>query len=79
MRIGTRWPVGGDAPASLPPILREAVAAEERALVDLGADTTGWGWTLTFLEGSPVVECDEHLAAVRRDEAGLHAEVTALR
>ena len=59
MRIGTRWAVGDDAPASLPPILREAVAAEERALVDLGADTTAWGWTLTFLEGSPVVECDD--------------------
>ena len=59
MNIGSRWPVGGEAPASLPPVVREAIAAEERALIDLGADTTGWGWTLTYLEGAPIVECDD--------------------
>jgi hypothetical protein len=34
-----------------------AVAAIE---IDLaGVDTTGWRWTLTWLEGRPVVELDD--------------------
>ena len=73
MMIGSRWPVGGDAPASLPPVVREAIAAEERALVDLGADTTGWGWTLTYLEGSPNVECDDG-TRIRLDGDGVLVE-----
>lgn len=59
MRIGTRWPVGGEAPASLPVGMRAAVDDEERALVELGADTAAWRWTLTWLEGLPVVELDD--------------------
>ncbi|WAC66105.1 hypothetical protein OVA14_12590 [Agrococcus sp. SL85] len=59
MRIGTRWPVGGEAPASLPVDMRAAVDDEERTLVELGADTSAWRWTLTWLEGLPVVELDD--------------------
>ncbi len=34
-----------------------AIAAVE---IDLaGVDTTGWRWTLTWLEGRPVVELDD--------------------
>ncbi|WP_404313178.1 hypothetical protein LG314_04995 [Agrococcus terreus] len=59
MQIGTRWPVGGEAPASVPVAMRAAIDDEERTLVELGADTASWRWTLTWLEGLPVVELDD--------------------
>ena len=59
MQIGTRWPVGGVAPSSVPVEMRAAIDDEERTLVDLGADTSAWRWTLTFLEGQLVVELDD--------------------
>ncbi|SDS55563.1 hypothetical protein [Agrococcus carbonis] len=59
MQIGTRWPVGGEPPAAVPVAMRAAIADEERTLVELGADTAAWRWTLTFLEGQPVVELDD--------------------
>ena len=59
MQIGTRWPVGGEPPAAVPVALRAAIDAEERTLVELGAETAQWRWTLTFLEGRPVVELDD--------------------
>ena len=59
MQIGTRWSVGDEAPKSLPLGIRHAVGEEERVLRDLEADTEGWGWTLTFLEGEPVVTLDD--------------------
>lgn len=59
MRIGTRWSVGEPCPAALPAPVLEAIAAEEAELARLGADTATWGWTLTYLEGSPIVELDD--------------------
>lgn len=59
MQIGKRWSVGDEAPQSLPLALRQAIAQEEGVLDELGADTTGWGWTLTYLEGEPVVTLDD--------------------
>jgi hypothetical protein len=36
------------------------IAAIATAEIDLaGVDTTGWRWTLTWLEGKPVVELDD--------------------
>ncbi|WP_072313341.1 hypothetical protein [Agrococcus sp. Marseille-P2731] len=59
MQIGTRWAVGGEPPSAVPVEMRAAIDDEERTLVELGADTSSWRWTLTFLEGLPVVELDD--------------------
>jgi hypothetical protein len=39
--------------------MRAAIDDEERTLVELGTDTSSWRWTLTWLEGLPVVELDD--------------------
>lgn len=66
MQIGTRWPVGDVAPDSLSGVLRTAIGDEERTLSELGADTSLWHWTLTWLEGEPVVELDDGTRIVER-------------
>jgi hypothetical protein len=56
MQLGGRFSVG-QAPASLPQPLREQIAAIEATL---GPDeATTLRWTLTWLEGRPVVEPDD--------------------
>ena len=67
MQIGKRWGVGEAAPRSLPPQIVAAIREEERVLVELDADTTGWGWTLTYLEGEPVVTLDDGTVITRVD------------
>ena len=57
MQMGTRWSVGTDAPSSLPDDVRTAVSTVEAELAEI--DTTQWRWTLTWLEGRPVVELDD--------------------
>ncbi len=57
MQLGTRWPVGGETPSLLPESVVEAVRSVETELMD--TDTTLWRWTLTWLEGRPVVELDD--------------------
>ena len=57
MQLGTRWEVGAEPPPRLPDAMLAAVAAVEIELA--GLDTTGWRWTLTWLEGRPVVELDD--------------------
>ena len=57
MQLGTRWNVGGDTPPRLPDAMVEAVREVEAELT--GIDTTQWRWTLTWLEGRPVVELDD--------------------
>lgn len=57
MQLGTRWPVGGAAPDRLPAAMIVAVAEVEAELVEV--DTVNWRWTLTWLEGLPVVELDD--------------------
>ena len=59
MRLGTRWSVGGAPPAALPDAVRDVVAEVEGELADEGVDASSWGWTLTWLEGRPVVELDD--------------------
>ena len=67
MQLGTRWEVGAEPPARLPGAMVAAVAAVE---IDLaGLDTTGWRWTLTWLEGRPVVELDDG-TTLRYDPVG---------
>lgn len=57
MQLGTRWQVGAEPPGRLPAAMIAAIAAVETELT--GADTAGWRWTLTWLEGRPVVELDD--------------------
>ncbi|UYN84621.1 MAG: hypothetical protein KIT89_05475 [Microcella sp.] len=57
MQLGTRWSVGDDPPARLADEVRWAIRAVEAELVEL--DTSSWRWTLTWLEGRPVVELDD--------------------
>jgi len=59
MQLGTRWSVGDEAPSRLSPAVVEAVAGVERELADQGVDASTWRWTLTWLEGKPVVELDD--------------------
>lgn len=57
MQLGTRWPVGGETPARLPEPVVVAVREVETELTAI--DTTQWRWTLTWLEGRPIVELDD--------------------
>ncbi|MES2092274.1 MAG: hypothetical protein V4531_00450 [Actinomycetota bacterium] len=57
MQMGTRWAVGAEPPARLPQPVVDAVRAVEAEL--RGIDTSLLRWTLTWLEGNPVVELDD--------------------
>lgn len=57
MRLGTRWASGDDAPASVPDILREQLAAVDATVALSGVQPKPW-WTLTWLEGRPVAELE---------------------
>lgn len=51
MQLGTRWAAGAEPPASVPAVLRPAIASVE------AAGHRGH-WTLTWLEGRPIAESD---------------------
>jgi hypothetical protein len=57
MQLGTRWSVGDTPPAMLPEAVVRAVAETEAELA--GLDVSTWRWTLTWLEGKPVVQLDD--------------------
>jgi hypothetical protein len=57
MQLGTRWSVGAELPSRLPDAVSAAVREVEVELA--GLDTSQWRWTLTWLEGRPVVELDD--------------------
>ncbi|GAA2754441.1 hypothetical protein CLV52_2630 [Amnibacterium kyonggiense] len=59
MQLGTRWPIGAAAPARVPEPVRAAIRTVEAELEDADVATTGWSWTLTFLEGKPIVDLDD--------------------
>ena len=60
MQLGTRWAVGDEPPSRLPEVMVGAIADVESELSGLdGVDSAGWRWTLTWLEGRPVVELDD--------------------
>ena len=67
MQLGTRWNVGDSTPARLPDAVVAAIAQVESELA--GIDTTGWRWTLTWLENRPVVELDDG-TIIRVDASG---------
>jgi hypothetical protein len=39
--------------------MRASVRAVEEELQAAGQDVDGWGWTLTYLEGRPIVDLDD--------------------
>lgn len=57
MQLGTRWNVGDQPPARLSAEVVDAIGVVEAELA--GIHTVGWRWTLTWLEGRPVVELDD--------------------
>lgn len=59
MQLGKRWPVGADVPAELPRVVVSAVGDVEAELRSDGVPIESWAWTLTWLEGRPVVELDD--------------------
>lgn len=67
MQLGTRWNVGAEPPSRLPVEVVEAIASVEGELA--GVATNGWRWTLTWLEGRPVVELDDG-TIIRIDHEG---------
>ena len=67
MQLGTRWSVGDMPPSRLADDVVAAVKAVESELA--GIDTAGWRWTLTWLEGRPVVELDDG-TTIRVDHTG---------
>jgi hypothetical protein len=68
MQLGTRWSVGAQAPDRLPAPVLLAVRDVEAQLAEV--DTSQWRWTLTWLEGRPVVELDDG-TTIRVDHAGV--------
>ncbi|WP_233194196.1 MULTISPECIES: hypothetical protein [unclassified Cryobacterium] len=57
--MGTRWPLGHPAPAGLPHVVEIAIRAVEEDLTAPAGDSSAWLWTLTWLEGNPVLELDD--------------------
>ncbi|MCC6376523.1 MAG: hypothetical protein IT191_05840 [Microbacteriaceae bacterium] len=54
MQLGTRWRLGSTPPVRLPEVVVDAIKNVESTETDLNARY----WTLTWLEGRPVVELD---------------------
>lgn len=74
MQLGTRWSVWQSAPAGLPEAVLAAIANVESELTMLAsrspdAGIAEWRWTLTWLEGRPVVELDDG-TTIRMDARG---------
>lgn len=77
MQLGTRWSVGAKVPDRLPDSVVQAVHEVETELAGFDAsqlDTSSWRWTLTWLEGNPVVELDDG-TIVRLDPHSGHAVI----
>jgi hypothetical protein len=56
MQLGTRWSAGVKPPTRLDEGMRVRIAEVEAGLSD--EERAAWRWTLTWLEGRPVVESD---------------------
>ena len=56
MMVGSRFSVGAEIPSSIPQPLHLEIRAAENSLTDDEAATLRW--TLTWLEGRPVVTLD---------------------
>jgi len=68
MQLGTRWALGDTPPARLDDSVVAAVRSVEADVA--GIATSAWHWTLTWLEGRPVVELDDG-TTIRVDHDGV--------
>lgn len=59
MQLGTRWALGAASPDRIPQPVRAAIRTVEAELADAEQATDGWSWTLTYLEGKPIVDLDD--------------------
>lgn len=59
MQLGTRWLAHTPPPQQLDHSVVDAISEVERELAALKQDTSQWSWTLTYLEGRPVVQLDD--------------------
>lgn len=75
MQLGTRWSIGGTPPSGLPHVVEIAVHAVEEELEAVDEDTDAWRWTLTWLEGKPVIELDDG-TVIRYDASEDSATIT---
>jgi hypothetical protein len=57
MQLGTRWSVGAEPPSRIPHELVAKIRLIENGLAPDAAATLRW--TLTWLEGRPLVELDD--------------------
>lgn len=64
MQLGSRFSIG-HAPSSLPAQLREEIADVEQTLS--AEEAKSLRWTLTWLEGRPIVELDNGVRLPARD------------
>ena len=77
IQLGTRWLVGDEPPAKLPQVVIDAIYEVEGELAEQGVAAAGeWSWTLTWLEGRPVVELDDE-TVIEYDAGADAAVVTA--
>jgi hypothetical protein len=59
MQLGTRWQLGTKPPPRLPEAVLAAIRSIETVHGATAVDSGQWRWTLTWLEGRPVVELDD--------------------
>lgn len=64
MQLGSRFSIG-HAPSSLPAHLREEISGVEQTLS--AEEAQSLRWTLTWLEGRPIVELDNGVRLPARD------------
>ncbi|WP_440709647.1 hypothetical protein [Herbiconiux sp. YIM B11900] len=77
IQLGTRWLVGDEPPSRLPQPVIDAIYEVEGELAEQGVAAAGeWSWTLTWLEGKPVVELDDE-TVIEYDPEADAALVTA--
>ena len=81
MQLGTRWAMGAEPPARLPEAVVAAIRDVEMA-AGPGAGASGRRWTLTWLEGRPIVELDaasgsENVTVIRFNPASGRASIAS--
>jgi hypothetical protein len=59
VQLGTRWALGTAPPSRIPQPMQAAIRTVEEELTDADQPTSGWGWTLTYLESRPIVDLDD--------------------
>lgn len=59
IQLGRRFAAGKNPVEKLPEALTHAMRAAEKRLLEDSVDLSVYYWTLTWLEGEPVVELDD--------------------